>query len=165
MRFGLVCVTLLRMFRARLATSLLAICSLAAGAQENPKSHLLIHVIDPVTAPIPEAAIQISSTASTATQAKTDAYGYADVSIDPGEYRLIVSAPGFAISRQNIAVSGSHSQPIEIRLNIGAISGPNIVAPVNLSTEPLIIEASIPVEPVEMLPIRPRRLRKKHFML
>lgn len=110
-------------------------------------------VTDPAGAVIPGAQVVLLNSATGLTQhTVTNSAGYYSfISLNPGEYRVTASGPGFAsVARDNVAVTVDQATQVNIALHIGSVSevvtvkgGVSLVEPSNSTVGSLITAATI----------------------
>ena len=102
--------------------------------------------------------------------ATTDTIGEALIYVQPGNYSLLATARGFAaFAQDHVGISGDPNQSISIKLHVGTDRdlictlpcGPMIWPP--MPAESYVLDSSIPLEPLDTLLLRPRRMHKRHF--
>lgn len=76
-------------------------------------------VLDPMRRPIPEATVTASATGNAAAGAThTSRTGEFAISLEPGDYKLLIAAEGFRDSTQTVTVTDSGPSPMEIMLSV-----------------------------------------------
>src|SRR5690242_17960781 len=75
-------------------------------------------VLDPTTAPIPNAKVRLSSSGSPTVETKTDIWGHFEIIDRPGDYTLEVAYPGFRIYKSSILLSTGRQNVKNIVLDL-----------------------------------------------
>jgi len=111
------------MLRPQAYAILIALCLAShaeTAAKKTLQAPLTIQVLDPSTAVIPGALIELRSTETTCTRiAKSGSDGRAATTVLPGRYELKVTMQGFVTAKQRIEVE-SEGQVINITLKVGS---------------------------------------------
>lgn len=112
------------MFVPLFCSLLFAMVVPAAGAA----GRLTGSVADPDGRPIVGATVVVRSDASAPVQASTDGSGRFAVSLVPGRYRVLVTAPGLAANEVEVAVRDAQVTTLDIRMRMSAVSESLVVS-------------------------------------
>lgn len=155
-----------RMTAARVAVVILLSCVFVLPAHSATPGHLTIQVTDRSGVVLPGAQIRIYVPQNNGTpyQFNTDVDGRAVIDLAPGNYTLWIAAQGFEQYRQDdLQVIEDGSQVFQISLPVGTF-GARWINLASDSLEPYYAaDFSIPLEHLDVLPIRPKRVHKKHL--
>jgi hypothetical protein len=147
-----------------LALFIFALCagSFALNAQTSTQGGVTGTVTDPSGAVVPGAAITIQNRSTNAiAQTKTDGSGFFNVPLlDPGDYNVSISAPGFAhYMADNVVVVVGQTTSLQPHLALASSSSEVVVteqAPA-VNTESPDFAASIDQKALANIPINNRR--------
>ncbi len=140
-----------------LALALFAVC-VAAHAQLAGKGQIKGTVMDASGAAVPGATITITSkqTGVSTKTTSTSAGDFAVPTLDPGPYKVTVTAPGFStLNQENVNVNALETQTLNPKLTIGASTETVEVtsAPPQLETSNATLGATIEQDMYSALPI------------
>jgi len=163
---------------ARLAAALLFVVP-SALAQDPSTIQVAITVADQTGAVIPDAHIGIipmpASVASSNSwldyahhaaepaSSHTDPHGEALLILAEGNYVLSISARGFMRDYEKIEARPDSPQPLHVILKVEWYSGPILVndAGLGIPTAPVSLNTFIPLEPLQPITLKPRRVRAR----
>jgi hypothetical protein len=142
-----------------IAAITIALCASPVLAQEPAEATLTVTVTDQTGAVIPGARVTaIREDSHDDFRFLTDARGVAVLQLQPGIYNLRVVSQGFAQwAETGLDVTGKIEKSVVLR--VSSYSGPMVIAdtvspPVDLP----VVEALIPLEPVQELVLTPTKL-------
>jgi hypothetical protein len=157
------------MAAARIAAVVLFFSVSALAAQSTRRGHLTIQVTDRSGAVISGGQIKVYLSPNNATlvASNADAAGQTVLDLTPGNYTLWVAARGFEHYRQdNIEINEESNLTLDVVLIVGRGGDPSVFG-LRLPATPeesYVLDFSIPLRPLDSLPLRPRRIHKKHFL-
>jgi hypothetical protein len=150
------------MFGLRIPGALVLLLATIFAPQEPIQSTLNVQVQDMTGAFIPDATIRLESEETKREfDARADKNGEATLSLDPGQYNLIVRARGFANWSTTLNLSQSRTELITTRMKVGSYSGPILIELTDTGPKPdrSVPDAEIPGIPLSYLALPSHKLR------
>lgn len=165
------------MAAARFAAVLLFVLSTILCAQDRPTSRLVVTILDTSGAVVPGARIGIISLPSitqeesdllqsalhSPEQVSTNANGAGEAAVDltNGRYAVIVTASGFERYLEKLAVRDEPNRSVRIVLKINPenVRGDCMACTQVIPVEPMVLNAPIPLEPIQSITLKPVRTR------
>jgi hypothetical protein len=135
----------------------LALYSVSSVAQSLTSGDVAGTVLDPSGAAVPDAAVSLTNkdTGAKQTQVTTSTGAYRFALLNPGNYSVSATAPGFQATQQNVTVSVGQASTANLKLNVASTdttvvevtAGGNVV-----QTENGNVSTNITPEAIENLP-------------
>lgn len=165
------------------AAVLLIVLASILTAQNASTGQVVITVVDPPGAPIPEAHIGIiwlpvaalndgdwlnyALHATEQASTRSNASGEATIHLAKGDYAIAIAANGFKRYFQRIEIRDESSQAIRATLPIATYSGPVEVMPmpIEIPVEPVYLNIFIPLEPLQTITVTGARARRRWLRL
>lgn len=165
------------MAAARFAAVLLFVLSTTLCAQDKPTSQLVVTILDTSGAVVPGARIGIIRLPSTTlgesdwlqsalhlpeqVSTNADSVGEATVSLTNGRYAVIIAASGFKRYLEKLEVGHESNRSIRIVLKIDPenVRGDCMACAHVIPIEPMVLNALIPLEPLQSITLKPVRKR------
>jgi hypothetical protein len=161
------------------AAVLLIVLASILTAQNASTGQVVITVVDPPGAPIPEAHIGIIWLPSAAlndgdwlnyalhateqASARSNASGEATIHLAKGNYAIAIAANGFKRYFQRVEIRDEPSQALRATLPITTYSGPVEVMPmpIEIPVEQVYLNIFIPLEPLQTITVTGAQARRR----
>jgi hypothetical protein len=151
------------MAAARFAAVLLLVLAATLTAQNTSTGQVVINVVDPIGAVIPGAQVEIDPLSPSFRTVKTDANGQAVIELPIGTHWLSVSASGFQRWKGFAEVQRTDER-ITAKLRVAKDDGlvVHYGDPVLIPLQRIELRELIPLQPLELLPMREVSVGRKH---
>jgi len=154
--------------RRKLLAAMVVSIATIGNAQTSPAPHTQVAivsgtVVDTTGAPIPGATISLELTDKPALRTTTDSNGHFDLKVEPGEYTLKTSAPGFMVDTIPLHLAAATQITEHIELRIGGGGGVK-VAFENPSIETLdaSLTATLPTMRIPLYKSASKKITRLH---
>src|SRR5215475_1002556 len=111
------------------AFSFLSLDVTSSQSQPGQSGNINGKVTDPLDTVIPDANVTVrNETTGETRDVNTDKEGRFKIeALAPGRYVVSVTSPGFKPAKRNITIEGERTETVEIKLDIGEVSGPVVI--------------------------------------